>query len=180
MADSIWKSTLAGFRDQLATAAPTPAGVSTAAVSASLGLALLMKVLEITRNRKNFSGDPRRIEEMLVSARQASLQLDQCADDDIAAFNAYMSTRLPAALHRAIEVPLRAGHAAVTGIDLCREASAWTPKSIAPDLGAAASLLAASARAILLSVDSNAQHLTDPRFQQEVMTEHQALLRRIG
>ena len=46
-----------------------------------------------------------------------------------------------------------------------------TPASMAPDLGTAALLLAASVRAILLSVESNAQRLADPEFQREVMRE---------
>jgi formiminotetrahydrofolate cyclodeaminase len=46
-----------------------------------------------------------------------------------------------------------------------------TPASIQPDLGAAAFLLTASVRAMLLSAESNAQRLADPDFQREVAGE---------
>ena len=56
-ADSIWTNTLAAFRDRLGSLESVPAGVSAAAVSATLGLGLLTKVLEVARKRKDFAGD---------------------------------------------------------------------------------------------------------------------------
>ena len=179
MPDSIWKSTLEEFRGQVASSAPVPAGVSVAAVSATLGLSLLMKVLEITRKRKDFSGDPRKIEDLLTTARTESERLKQYADDDIVAYAEYMARRRSpeetAALRKAIEVPLGAARSAASGIKLCADATKMTPASIAPDLGTAANLLAGAVRSILLSVESNALHLTDHEFQQEVQREIEAL-----
>jgi formiminotetrahydrofolate cyclodeaminase len=101
------------------------------------------------------------------------------ADEDVAAFAAYMANRRTpneaAALRKAIEVPLRAVRAAASGLKLCADSAAITPTSIAPDLGTAALLLAASIRAILLSVESNALRLTDPEFQDEVRREVEIL-----
>jgi methenyltetrahydrofolate cyclohydrolase len=175
MADSIWKSTLEEFRDQLAGRDPVPAGVSVAAVSASLGLSLLMKVLEITRKRKDFDGDPEKIEEMLDSARAESRELERYADEDIVAFAQYMASRRTsnqaAALRKAIEIPLAAARAAASSLKLCAAAAAITPASIAPDLGTAAVLLAGSVRAMLLSVESNALRLTDREFQDDIAGE---------
>jgi formiminotetrahydrofolate cyclodeaminase len=179
MADSIWKSTLEEFRDQLASRDPVPAGVSVAAVSASLGLSLLIKVLEITRKRKDFQGDPGKMEELLASARAESRKLERCADEDIVAFAEYMANRRSpneaAALRKAIDVPLGAARAAASGLKLCAEAAATTPPSIAPDLGTAALLLAGSVHAILLSVESNALGLTDVQLQAEVNCEVESL-----
>src|SRR5580704_9570924 len=181
MPDSIWKSTLEEFRAQLAGRDPVPAGVSTAAITASLALSLLIKVLEIARNRRDFRGDPRKIEEMLVSARVESANLARYADEDAAAFAAYMGSRErpnePAALllRKAIEIPLQAAQAAAAGLKLCAEAFPTTPASIRPDLGTSALLLAASVRAMLLSAESNAQRLADPEYQHQVMREVQNL-----
>jgi formiminotetrahydrofolate cyclodeaminase len=175
MADSIWRSTLEEFRGQIAGSAPVPAGVSVAAVSATLGLSLLMKVLEITRKRKDFSGDPRKIEDMLTSARTESERLHQYADDDVLAYAEYMATRNATALRKAIEVPLEAARSAASGIKLCADASEMAPASVAPDLGTATILLAGAVRSILLSVESNALHLTDREFQLEVQREVETL-----
>jgi formiminotetrahydrofolate cyclodeaminase len=177
MPDSIWKSTLEEFRAQLAGRDPVPAGVSTAAITASLALSLLIKVLEIARNSRDFRGDPGKIEEMLASARAESSKLARYADEDAAAFAAYMASRgtpnEPAALllRKAIEIPLEAARAAAMGLKLCAGAIPMTPASIQPDLGAAAFLLTASVRAMLLSAESNAQRLADPDFQREVAGE---------
>ncbi len=175
MSDSIWNSPLEEFRAQLAGRDPIPAGVSVAAVSASLALSLLIKVVEITRRRRDFQGDPAKIEELLASAQAESKKLAQYADEDIAAFAEYMASRRTpneaTALRRAIEVPLGAARAAATGLRLCAESAAITPASIAPDLGAAALLLAASVRAILLSVESNVLRLTDRELQDDVSRE---------
>jgi formiminotetrahydrofolate cyclodeaminase len=175
MADSIWKSKLEEFRVQVASRAPVPAGVSVAAVSATLGLNLLIKVLEITRKRKDFSGDPRKIEEWLTSARTESDRLKQYADQDVVAYAEYMATRNAAALRKAIEVPLGAARAAAAGIKLCADAADITPASIAPDLGTATILLTGAVRSILLSVESNALHLTDQEFQREVQRDVESL-----
>jgi formiminotetrahydrofolate cyclodeaminase len=175
MADSVWKSTLAEFRDQLAGRDPVPAGVSAAAIAASLALSLLVKVLEIARNRRDFRADPGKIEEILASAHAESSKLTQYADEDAAAFAAYMASRgtpnEPAALRKAIETPLGAARAAAAGLELCAQAAPMTPPSIQPDLGTSALLLAASVRAMLLSAESNAQRLADPGFQREVARE---------
>lgn len=175
MADSVWKSTLEDFRDRLAGRESVPAGVSVAAVSASLGLSLFIKVLEIVRNRKDFAGDPAKIEALLAEAQAESAKLDRAADEDIGAFADYMASRgtpgEAVALQRAIQSPLAAARAAAAGLQLCAEAGALTPSSIAPDLGTAALILAGSLRSMLLSVESNALRVTDRESRAEIARE---------
>lgn len=181
MPDSVWKSTLEEFRAQLASREPVPAGVSTAAITASLALSLLIKVLEIARNRRDFRADSGKVEELLASAREISANLAQYADEDAAAFAAYMASRStptkPAALllRKAIEIPLEAARAAAEGLKLCAQAVPMTPASIEPDLGTARILLQASVRAMLFSVESNAKRLADPEFQREVARQAENL-----
>jgi formiminotetrahydrofolate cyclodeaminase len=179
MPDSIWKSTLQEFRDQLASRDPVPAGVSTAAVSASLALGLLTKVLEITRTRRDFQGDPQKIEELLVTVRTASNKLSEYANEDVVVYAEYMASRRSpdeaAALRKAIEVPLGAARAAATGLRLCAAVAGMVPSSIAPDLGTAALLLGASVQAMLLSVTANALHLSDTQSQDQVRREVETL-----
>ena len=179
MAESLWTSTLAEFRDQLASKDPVPAGVSLAAVSASLGLSLLTKVLDITGNRRDFKGDPAKIDEWVAAARTASCTLQRCADEDVVAFASYMASRRTpneaAALRKAIETPLAAARAAALGLKLGAEAAVVTPASIAPDLRTVTLLLAAAVHAILLSVESNALYLTDPELRDEIAREVEIL-----
>jgi formiminotetrahydrofolate cyclodeaminase len=179
MPESVWKSTLEDFRDRLAGRESVPAGVSVAAVSASLGLSLLIKVIEIVRKRKDFAGDPAKIEALLAQARAESAKLDRAADEDIVAFAEYMASRgtpgEAVALQKAIQTPLGAARAAAAGLQLCSEAIAMTPASIAPDLGTAALILAGSVRSMLLSVESNSLRLTDRESRAEVAREVEEL-----
>jgi formiminotetrahydrofolate cyclodeaminase len=172
MPDSVWKATLEEFRERLASTDPAPAGVTAAAVSATLALGLLIKVLEITRNRKSFSGDPQKIAELLRAAANESARLAQYADDDITAYKEYLaSRRSAAALRRAIEVPLGAARAAASGLELCAQAVSLIPAPLAPDLDAATTLLAGAVRAMLFSIDANLQHETDQQFREKVEAE---------
>lgn len=192
MGSSVWEATLASFREQVARG-PAPAGVSVSAVAATLGLGLLAMVLEVSRKRKDFAGDRARLEQLRESAAGESARLMECADQDVAAFNAYLSSRrmprlsadqraartraLADALREAIEVPLKSARAAANGIDLCAETAGMMPGSVAADLAAAVTLLAGALRATLLSVDSNLGRLSDSEaaYREEVAEERRRL-----
>lgn len=156
---SIWSATLASFCEEVGRPNPTPAAVAVSSVAANLGLGLLIKVLEITAKRKTFAGDSQKLRTLIEAAHRESRQLRTAADEDIAAVREYLSVRNPAAVRNAIEVPMRAARAAVSGIDLCGEAAGIIHGLLAADLGAAVLLLSASVRAILLSVDFNLRQL---------------------
>ncbi len=145
MAHSIWSESLATFSDSIAATRPAPAGVAAAAVSAELGISLLIKTLAITGGQN----------ELLNAARKESAHLRGAADDDIGAVMAYMQARDAAALSQAIEAPLRAARATVAGLELCAKASGAVKSSLTADLGAAQALLAGALRAILICVDAN-------------------------
>lgn len=179
MPDSIWNATLEEFRARLASIEPAPAGVSTLAVSACLALGLFEKVLQVTRKRKDFRGDPQKIEELLASTRQEAQRLRQCADEDITAYREYMATRRSpqeaAALRKAIDVPMAAARSATAALGLCQEAVTLVPASVAADLGAVAALLLANVRATLLSVDSNLKQVTGAAHYETVRRERHDL-----
>jgi formiminotetrahydrofolate cyclodeaminase len=178
---SIWPATLASFCDEVAGTNPAPAAVAVSAVTANLGLGLLIKVLEITGRRKSFSGDSQKLRVLIDAARRESEQLRNLADEDIAAVRQYVGSSNPSDARNAIEVPLRAARAAVIGLDLCAEASdviralsqgGVTQGLLAADLGAASLLLSAAVRAILLSADSNLRQLpSEDPYRAAVMIE---------
>jgi formiminotetrahydrofolate cyclodeaminase len=166
MSDSIWSATLQQFRDRVAGIEPVPAGVTTAAVSATLALALLSKVLQVTRKHKEFAGDPELIGALLDAVRNAARTLSQLADDDVAAFQEYLEClrrRQPTgeAIRKAIEVPLNVARVAASGIELCERARGHIHAVVAPDLGIAAGLLAGVVRSTLITVEANLQQLPE-------------------
>lgn len=155
------------------------------AVSASLGLGLVEKVLRIAGQRRDFSGDRGRLDQLADAAQAGSARLARYADEDVAAFNEYLASRrlkdtlaIGAALRTAIEVPLKIARAAVNGLDLCGEAACFVPAALAADLGTAVVLLAGAARATLLSVDSNLGQIpADSHFCRDVLAERRELHR---
>jgi methenyltetrahydrofolate cyclohydrolase len=177
MKPSVWESTLEQFRNQVASRQPVPASACVSAVSACLALNLLVKVLEITVNKKGFSGDPGRIETLLDAAKTLSARLARYADEDVAAFNAYLkSAKLPkshdeerekrkramaAALQQVISVPFEAARSAASGTELCADAIGLVPNSLIADLGAAVTLLAGAVRGLMVSTESNIRQLAD-------------------
>ena len=172
MADSVWNETLEGFRGRLAGTDPAPAGVTAAAVSAALALGLLIKVLEITRNRKSFCGDAEEMERLISAAAFESARLVQYADDDIVAYKEYLASRRSAgALRKAIEVPLGAARAAAAGLEICVQSAGLVPDALVADLDAARTLLAGALRAMFFSIEVNLQSEGERQFREGVEGE---------
>ncbi len=167
--------TLENFRAAAASSNPTPAGVALAAVSASLGLGLLAKVVIVSGRRKEFSGNLAKLEALAGAAQAESKRMLQLAQEDMAAFDAYMaSARLPrstdqergerqraidSAIRKTIDVPLAAARAAASGLELCAKASGLTHPAVIADLGAAATLLSGALRVFLMCAESNIRQL---------------------
>jgi len=183
MSDSIWAASLASFRDRVASAEPVPAGVSAAAVSATFGFGLLIKILEIASKRKDFAGDRELVGSLVKEAGKTSESLANLADEDIAAFRDYLDClrrKQPTgpAIRKAIEVPLNIARAAESGLLLCTHARSLIHAFVAADLGAAVALLSGAVSASLGSVEFNLQQLPeDDPYRIEVTAEFTRLSR---
>ena len=191
MAPSPWNSTLQEFRDRVASTDATVAAVSVASVSAMFALDLVVMVLQITGNRKNFQGDRRRLDVLVESAQSEAERLARYAEEDPAAYAQFMrclrmskttesdrakrDRALVEALRRATEVPLASARAAVSGLNVCAEAAGLVQGSVATDLGGAAMLLSGAVRAVLLSVDANIAALGDSEYTDQVTAERKEL-----
>jgi len=179
MPGAVWESTLEQFRAAAASGEPMPAGVAISAASASFALGLLAKVLKVSGRHKKFLGSSAKIDSLCDAARTEGKRMLQFAEEDIAAFNAYVAgSRLPqatdreredrqravnAAVRKAIEIPLAAARSAAAGLELCSEASSFTQVAVIADLGAATSLLAGAMHVFLMCADSNLRQLAlDP------------------
>ena len=143
-----------------------PAGVAVAAVSSSLALGLLAKVLTVTGRRKSAAGDLARLESLAAAAAASSRRRSQLAEDDVAAFEAYLTAnRAPSsteqerekrrgavdsALARTIEVPLAAAQETAVGLELCTDALPLVPRELAADVGVTTALLEGARRGFLL------------------------------
>lgn len=178
MSESIWSVPLGALREKVAGTDPVPAGVAISAVAGSLALALVAKVLEINRKRRSFEGDPKQMDALADAVRRESVELTHLADADVRAFNQYMEaarSKRPTdeAMREAIRVPMDAARAICRGLDLCREAAPHCQTGMtASDFAVARALLAGALRGMLISAESNMQHLPeDDAFCKEVSAE---------
>jgi formiminotetrahydrofolate cyclodeaminase len=170
--------TLEDFSREAASRHPTPAGVAVAAVAGSFALGLLAKVLIISRHRKALADHAGSLESLAAAAQAASSRMLQLADDDVAAFQAYLAaTRLPSsteqqreerqraigsARYRTIEVPLAAAQEAAAGLQLCSDASTLVPRELIADLDVTTALLEGARRGFLRCANSNVQQEEAP------------------
>ncbi len=167
MSDSIWTATLANFRDRVAGIEPVPAGVTAAAVSATLGFGLLTKVLEIASKRKDFAGDraPGRAPCSLTRAANPRLCRNSPTKISRRSINTWTACgkRSPwmRAMRRAIEVPLNVARIAASGVEICEKAASLVHAFVAPDVKTAAALLTAAVRSTLQTVEFNLQQLAE-------------------
>ena len=186
-ANGIWNTALESFRESVAGAEPVPAGVSVAAVSATLGVSLLQKVLAIVAKRKSFTGDRGHLASLRQAAGNVSERLVQYANEDIGAYRAYAEARrlktpdveMARALQQVVEVPLKAARSALTGLDLCADAAGIVRGAVAADLATAAILLAGAVRAMLLSAEVNLRQLPDREASVECREIEEKVLRQL-
>lgn len=135
--------------------------------------------------RKSFAGDRGRLASLRQAAGNESERLTQCADEDVAAYRAYLEARrlqaadVKAALRDVNETPLRAARSALAGLDLCADAAGIVSGAVAADLGTAAILLAGAVRAMLLSVDVNLQQHPDRETSVESREIEEKALRQL-
>jgi formiminotetrahydrofolate cyclodeaminase len=159
--DSLWSLSLAAFRDALAADRPTPSCGGAAAVSASLGLSLVLMALRISQRHQ---AQP--AQAPLIARGQALLdRLARHADADASAFQGYVAARRDEAaepeqaLRDATAVPLAAAHACRDALDLAWEARAVTRPSLLCDIEAGALLVRAALSALLLNVEVDGEQL---------------------
>lgn len=191
MPASLWQLNLAEFRDTAASSDPSVAAVAVSAISAACALGLAVMVLEVIGKRKGFQGDRQRLDALADAAREEADRLARYADEDPAAYAAYIRSlrmsknteaerhdrerAIGAALRRATDVPLAAARTAVAGLNICAEAAGMAEGSVATDLGGAAFLLAGAVRAMLFSVDANLAALGESEYRDQVAAEREEL-----
>lgn len=184
--DSIWQAPLRDFRNAIESRA-TPGCGAAAAVSAGFGLALILKGLRLGEAKH-----PRTERDALI-VRGDALEdvLSRSADDDVAAFNAYlMAIKLPhqttaesqrrdeaiqAAAVQACAIPLAIARACRDGLALSGEALAWTSSQLQSDTRAGALLLHAGLSAVLQGVDANLPSLHDAVARDAMARERRVL-----
>ncbi|WP_417781031.1 cyclodeaminase/cyclohydrolase family protein [Stutzerimonas xanthomarina] len=186
---SVWTQRLAEFRAATAARQPTPGCGAAAAVTADIGVALVLKGLRISEAH---GSDPVRHE--LLQAAEALLgRPGAFGDDDMQAFDDYLSAARhgefedkQAAARQACAVPLALAHCCLEALELTVDAWPRTDPIVQSDVQAGAVLIHAGLSAALINVDADMTSLEDPsaqdqarRTRRRLQSEGDALLRRL-
>ena len=166
---SIWRWTLAEFRDRTASDASTPGGGSVAMVTAANGVGLVLMALRISARRAD--ADAVALAPLIEAGDRRLQEFTGYADADIAVFQQFMAAlKLPRdteeekarrrkamreATVAATEVPLNAAQATLEALDLARQAASVAHANIVSDVAAGGALLHAALTAVLYNVDVN-------------------------
>ena len=145
MTVSVWAMSVESLYQELTLPKPAPASIVAAAVTARMGIALLIKTLAVVGSRNSFEGDRDQLKTLTEAAQRESSKLAEVAEDDV--------TGAPE--RKRSEVPMNAALAAEAALVLCVEARAIATGSIAVDIEIAVLLLTAAHRSVLMCIGSN-------------------------
>ncbi|MEI9813741.1 MAG: hypothetical protein WDO18_14320 [Acidobacteriota bacterium] len=145
MAVSVSAMTVESLCQELALPQPAPASVVAAALTARMGIALLIKALAVVGNRSSFDGDRDKLKVLTEGADRESAKLAEVAEDDVSG----------SPERKRSEVPMNAALAAEAALVLCSEARPLATGSVAVDIEIAVLLLTAAHRSVLMCVGSN-------------------------
>jgi formiminotetrahydrofolate cyclodeaminase len=162
---SVWTQRLDGFREATASRQPTPGCGAAAAVTADIGLALVLKGLRISEAH---GSDPARLE-LLLAAEALLGRPGAFADDDVQAFRGYLDAarsgepeQKQAASRQACAVPLALAHCCLEALDLAVKAWPLTDPNVQSDAQAGAVLIHSGLSAALINVDADMGSVDDP------------------
>jgi formiminotetrahydrofolate cyclodeaminase len=175
------------FLDALASGAPAPGGGGAAAVAGAMGAALVSMVCNLTIGRQRYAQAEAEMREILDRAETLRAELQQLAEDDVAAFNrlsaAYKLPRvtdadiairrdaIQSSLRRATEVPLRTARSAAAILPLCSPVAERGNQAAVSDIGVAVLLAHAAVRSALLNVEINLRTIEDALYTNQVRSE---------
>ena len=160
----VWAQRLADFRAATAANQPTPGCGAAAAVTADIGLALVVKGLRISEGH---GSDAARLE-LLQAAESLLGRPGAFADDDVQAFGDYLDAarsgepeQKQAASRQACAVPLALSHCALEALELAVQAWPLTDSNVQSDAQAGAVLIHAGLSAALINVDADMASIDD-------------------
>ena len=192
MSDSLTNKTVVEFLDALASSAPAPGGGSVAALSGSLGAALVSMVCNLTLGKKKYADVQEDIADLVAQSEALRGELTDLIDADVAAFTgvstayrmpratpeekAARSAAIQDALRGATVVPMQVAAACVKVLDLCTPAAEMGNVNAVSDAGVAALMAEAGLRSAALNVIINLNAIKDEGFCADMGAKLKALL----
>ena len=185
-------TTLKGFLDVLASAAPVPGGGGASAVAGALAASLGQMVANLTSGKKRYVDVQPRIDEIIPELERLRARLMELVDEDAEAFEplsrayglpratdeerAHKAEVMEAALRVASEPPYKIMETICEVIDLLEELGRIGTRIAISDVGVGAAFAGAALRGASLNVFINAKSMKDRDYADELVSRTQALL----
>ena len=192
MSDKLTEKTVNAFLDALASSAPAPGGGSVAALSGSLGAALVSMVCNLTLGKKRYADVQDEIETLVDQSEALRLKLTDLLEADVQAYTgvstaykmpkgspeekAARSEAIQEALKSATIVPMEVAEACCQVLDLCTPAAEKGNVNAVSDAGVAALMAEAGLRSAALNVIINLNAIKDEAFCKEMGDKLESLL----
>ncbi|MFA5033843.1 MAG: cyclodeaminase/cyclohydrolase family protein [bacterium] len=187
---------LQGFISELASNSPAPGGGSAAALSGTIGTALVCMVAELTIGKEKYKEVEAEMQEALNKGKEIKDRFFTFIEEDEQAFNKVMSGyKLPkntdeekqirsnaiqSALKEAVNVPLEVIRNVRIAIELAFLCASKGNTNSISDAGVAGLELHASALGALYNVLINLGSIKDENFKTQVKTESEKLIKEVN
>ena len=186
------QTTLTGFLDVLASAAPVPGGGGASAVAGALAASLGQMVANLTSGKKKYADVQPRIDQIIPELEALRAQLLDLVQADADAFEplsrayglprateeerAHKAEVMEGALRVACEPPYQIMETICKVVDLLEELGRIGTRIAISDVGVGAAFAGAALRGASLNVFINAKSMADRDFADELVSRTQALL----
>ncbi|RJP29743.1 MAG: hypothetical protein C4533_01785 [Candidatus Omnitrophota bacterium] len=158
------EQSLAVYLNDLSARLAAPGGGSAAALSASLGAALVSMVINFTIGKKKYAGYEKELAVLLDKSEKLKFQLLDMVDLDVAA---YASKNL----RDALDVPFMVCRLSFEAAKLCPPLVKKGNINLISDVGVAIALLEAAFFSALLNVEINLKSLADAKLASSIRKE---------
>jgi len=157
-------SEISRYLDDLAARLPAPGGGSAAALSASLGAALISMVVNFTIGKPKYARYEKELKTVLEKSEGMRLQFLNLMDLDVLAYNSKN-------LRDALDVPFMTARLCYEGIRLCPPLVKKGNIRLISDVAVAAALLEAGFSAACFNVIINLKLIRDKKLSRAVIKE---------
>jgi formiminotetrahydrofolate cyclodeaminase len=184
------------FLDKLASRSPEPGGGSVAALTGSLGAALVSMVCNLTLGKDKYKDVQPRIEELVKASEQLRLDLQDLIQKDTEAYGALSAVykmpkntdaekaartaKMQEALKTACQVPFEIGLRSLDVAKLALRAAEIGNVAAVSDAGVAVLLAQACAQSAALNVKINVNSIKDAAYNQETWSRMQDVLGQVA
>jgi formiminotetrahydrofolate cyclodeaminase len=156
--------TLEKYVDDLAAKLPAPGGGSAAALTASLGIALISMVINFTLGKPKYAKYEAELKRMLEKSEQLRQTFLDLVDLDVAAYKSKN-------IREALDVPLMVCRLCFEGMKLCPGLIRKSNLNLISDVGVAAILLESAYTSAKLNVEINLKAIADEKLTKIVKKE---------